>query len=206
MSKNTNTTKEVATKEKATVITITEDKANVIIERVQNNLQKMGKGYLLISADIFTLKETKAFQLRGYKNIYDCTAELFGMSRGMTSELINIFKRFFDAKTKKLLPQYDGVSYTKLVALKKLNDEDIEKVRGKLDLVECSNEEVAWEVEQLTDTEEKESKPKSTKKDSSTTLKCLFLTDKEMLRNDEYIDSIIELLEEHGSIAIKKEW
>lgn len=52
------------------------------------------KGYISIVGDVAKLKDSKAYETKGYKNIAELTAKEFGMSKGTTYNLLAIANRF----------------------------------------------------------------------------------------------------------------
>lgn len=78
-----------------------------------------------ISGALWEIKEKKLYMVDGYKNIYDYSAEMHGISRGTTSDAINTFARFRDPDTKQIDVKYADFAWRSLIMMKSLSDEDI---------------------------------------------------------------------------------
>ena len=78
-----------------------------------------------ISGALWEIKEKKLYMLDGYKNIYDYSSEVHGISRGTTSDAINTFARFRDPDTKQIDSKYADFAWRSLIMMKSLSDEEI---------------------------------------------------------------------------------
>lgn len=78
-----------------------------------------------ISGALWEIKEKKLYMVDGYKNIYDYSSEMHGISRGTTSDAINTFARFRDPDTKQIDSKYADFAWRSLIMMKSLSDEDI---------------------------------------------------------------------------------
>lgn len=78
-----------------------------------------------ISGALWEIKEKKLYMLDGYKNIYDYSSEVHGISRGTTSDAINTFARFRDPDTKQIDSKYSDFAWRSLIMMKSLSDEEI---------------------------------------------------------------------------------
>ena len=68
-----------------------------------------------ISGALWEIKEKKLYMVDGYKNIYDYSAEMHGISRGTTSDAINTFARFRDPDTKQIDSKYADFAWRSLM-------------------------------------------------------------------------------------------
>lgn len=82
------------TSEKKQVVAMSEETATKCVEAIDKQHAAIGKGYLAICGKVARLKAEKGYEVLGYKNIYDLTAERWQMSRGTTSQLCQIYDRF----------------------------------------------------------------------------------------------------------------
>ena len=78
-----------------------------------------------ISGALWEIKEKKLYMVDGYKNIYDYSSEVHGISRGTTSDAINTFARFRDPDTKQIDSKYADFAWRSLIMMKSLSDEEI---------------------------------------------------------------------------------
>ena len=78
-----------------------------------------------ISGALWEIKEKKLFMVDGYKNIYDYSSEVHGISRGTTSDAINTFARFRDPDTRQIDSKYADFAWRSLIMMKSLSDEEI---------------------------------------------------------------------------------
>lgn len=83
---------------KQEIAAMSQDKAQSVCDQISKANVAIGKSYISICGKVAILKDQKGYEALGYKNIYDLTNELFGMSRGTTSNLIQIYKRFGNGK------------------------------------------------------------------------------------------------------------
>lgn len=88
---------------------------DVAIEKIRGAINKASSAYISIVGTVAKLKDTKAYEVKGYKNIYDMTAELFEMSRGTTSNLVMINRRF--CENYKLLDEYKSLSMREMLRI-----------------------------------------------------------------------------------------
>lgn len=102
-------------------LALTEQQRTATIGRITKALSGIEKGYLTIVGDVAKLKDAKAYECTGSANIYDMTAELFGMSRGTTSNLLTMAKRF--CVNYKLSPEWEKYNFSQLREIMKLTDE-----------------------------------------------------------------------------------
>lgn len=109
------------------IITMKVDEFNIIINRIDENIKTVEKGYLGIAGDVLHLYNTKAYMLADYQNIYDMCNHLYGMSRGMVSNIINVAKRYFDSNYQ-LKEEWKDYSFSALVMMKDLTDADIKAI------------------------------------------------------------------------------
>lgn len=95
------------------------------ITRIEKEVSKISKGYINIAGDVAKLYDSKAYKEKGYKNIYDMCANLFGMARGTVSNLRNINERF--CIDYKINPLYNGYSMRALLTMieLKVTDEEV---------------------------------------------------------------------------------
>ena len=95
------------------------------ITRIEKEVSKISKGYINIAGDVAKLYDSKAYKEKGYKNIYDMCAGLFGMARGTVSNLRNINERFYIDY--KINPLYNGYSMRALLTMieLKVTDEEV---------------------------------------------------------------------------------
>lgn len=81
------------------LITISSAEKAKVIAKIQNSLKKIEGGYLTIAGDVAKLRDSLAWK-DGYKNLYDMTQQLFGMSRGTTHNLCSIYDNYGDGNYK----------------------------------------------------------------------------------------------------------
>lgn len=99
-----------------------------IIKRVSSNIKKIEGGYLAIVGDVAHLYALKAYEQQGYANIYDMCADLWGMSRGTTHNLLSIARRYC-AEDYTLTEAAQGKKVTEL--LKEIKEEKKPKIMDK---------------------------------------------------------------------------
>lgn len=86
------------------------------IESSQNHADGLAK---TIAGALSVIKAKKLYEIDSYKNIYEYAEMRHGISRGTTSDAINVFNRFQDPDNKgKLLPQYDMFAWRALIMMK----------------------------------------------------------------------------------------
>lgn len=112
------------TKSVPAMSTVQIDKA---IEKIHSAINKAQGAYLAIVGTVAQLKDTKSYEVKGYKNIYDMTSDLFGMSRGTTHNLIAINERF--CQDYKLLPEAKDMSMREM--LRTIAEEKAPKIEDK---------------------------------------------------------------------------
>lgn len=117
MSKNTNTTE----------VTIT-PAMNKVYQSCTNAIRNaQGKADGLartIAKSLTRLADTKAYEAGGYKNIYDYSAEEHGISRGTTSDAINVFRTFANESHEEIAEEWKPYAWSVLIMLKKYDEPD----------------------------------------------------------------------------------
>ena len=121
-------------------------------------LQAMGeithKGSIITGFYLLALKEKADLQELGFANIYDLAKDLFGLSRGVVSERINVAQRFRseDMSVYALDDKWKDYKYTALLNMRKMTNEEIEAAK-------ITPTTLALEIKEVAD--------KSTKKDET---------------------------------------
>lgn len=91
-----------------------EKKINQAIARIDKKIELIRRGYIEIVGDIAYLNETQAYLLNGHKSIYSFCSERFGISRGMTHNLLSIYARY--GENYKLTDEASELSVRQLLA------------------------------------------------------------------------------------------
>lgn len=135
--------------EKKQEIKVAETASMKVYDRCTNAIRNaQGKADGLaktIAKNLTEMAETKSYQLAGYKNIYEYASTEHYISRGTTSDAINVWKRFSDGKA--ILEQYASYSWSVLIRLKNFTDEQIAEIGVN---PEMTRTEVIAKIEQYT--------------------------------------------------------
>lgn len=89
------------------------------------------KGSIITGFYLLALKEKADLSELGFANIYDLAKELFGLSRGVVSERIQVAQRFRsdDMSVYALDDRWKDYKYTALLNMRKMTNEEIERAQ-----------------------------------------------------------------------------
>lgn len=103
------------------------DKLNeckVIIADCQERAEGLAQ---TIAGQLYIVSVKKLYEIEDYKTVHEWAMETFDIAKGTVSDSINTFERFGDGTTGNLLPQWAEYSFSTLMRMKGLTDEQIEK-------------------------------------------------------------------------------
>lgn len=100
-----------------------------LTERI-NSCQRNAEGIAkTIAGALYMVKQKELYKIDSFKNIYEYADMRHGISRGTTSDAINVFKRFCNPDNKtQLLPEWDAYAWRALIMIKNLDDDTIKRL------------------------------------------------------------------------------
>lgn len=102
------------------------DAAESAIRKAQRTAEGLAQ---TIAGQLYIINKFELHKARGYKGIGEYAGETFGISKATCSEAISVFERFGDKKTMhKIDKKYEMYSFSVLNKMKKLTDEEIERI------------------------------------------------------------------------------
>lgn len=79
-----------------------------------------------IAKDLWLIREKELYLIDDFKSITDYAVSVHGISKGTASDAINTYARFHDPDTKEIAARYSDYTFSTLMVMKKLTDEEIE--------------------------------------------------------------------------------
>lgn len=98
------------------------EEANAIIRDCQLRAEGLAEQ---IAGQLAIVAAKELYKLEDYKNVHAWAMEVHGIAKGTVSDSINTFKRFGDMETGRLKQQYSAYSFSTLMKMKGLSDEQI---------------------------------------------------------------------------------
>jgi hypothetical protein len=118
---------------------VTEIEKDQHYHALTNGIKRLIEGifdnYLEIGTKLNEINESNLYMINGYKTIEDYAQSEFNLSRTTTNNVMNIVKRFCD-EDGDLLEKYEDYSFSNLVELLPVKDEDIDKFSPSLTVKE----------------------------------------------------------------------
>ncbi len=106
-----------------------------LTDGIKNLIDGIFENYLEIGSKLNQVNESKLFEINSYKTIEEYALNEFNLSKTTTNNVINIVKRFCDEQGD-LLDKYKKYSFSNLVELLPVKDEDIDKFSPSLTVKE----------------------------------------------------------------------
>lgn len=108
---------------------------------IRNELKKIDGAFEKIAFNLHWFYVTEAFKAVNYKNIYDMAAKEFGISRGTTSNFINIVERFAERDENgkildRIAERYSGFGSSKLILMLGCDEEKLLSINPKMSVRE----------------------------------------------------------------------
>ena len=136
------------------------------------------KGSIVTGFYLLALKEKADLSELGFANIYDLAKELFGLSRGVVSERIQVAQRFRsdDMSVYALDDKWKDYKYTALLNMRKMTNEEIEQAQ-------ITSTTQALDIKALADKKKDEEKKPEEKKDEKKSEEKTSSSDSEQTEN-----------------------
>ena len=129
------------TKEIMTVVEMTEEQADKLVQTITNKYNKIDKGFLGIMGDIAKAYDNGIHTYYGYTSFYDMASDRWGIGKTSVKNMVAINRRF--GNNYKIGKDWQEYGTSKLLLIKDLDDDTIETLGITADL---SREEVADKV------------------------------------------------------------
>lgn len=129
----------------------TADKAmyNKLVKGIASELQKVEKSYLVMAFQVHHVYVQNLYQIDGYKNIYEWSADKFKLARGTTNNYINICEKFgtilADGTCKALKPAYAEFSSSQLILMLSMDDETRDLISSDMTIKQIKEKKKAAE-------------------------------------------------------------
>lgn len=103
------------------------------IDIIREELQNMKESFIRIGCYLKHIKENAMYLEDGYTNIYEFADDKLHISRTTTVRLINLCRQFSkESNPMELDQKYEGYTYSQLVLLSSMKEEQREKVNSKM--------------------------------------------------------------------------
>ncbi len=108
---------------------------------IKNELKKVDSAFERIAFNLYWFYENKAFEVVGYKNIYDMASKEFGIARGTTSNFINVVDRFAERDEngnviERISKNYKDFKSSQLIAMLGKSDEELKEIDAEMSVRE----------------------------------------------------------------------
>lgn len=108
------------------------------VKSINNALKNVTDGFLTIGKTLNDVETQKIYAFAGFENVYDFAKENFSLGETSVKNYISVFKRFGDPSTYsgRLKEKYKEYSFTQLVELIPMKDDEIKKVTPEFNIKE----------------------------------------------------------------------
>ena len=98
------------------------------LEAIESNVRHIKDKYIELGFHLREMRKWLYYVELGYSDFYECVEENFHLDKSAASRCIGVWEEFADQRTPLLLKQYEGYSYSQLVEMLPLKEDQRKKV------------------------------------------------------------------------------
>lgn len=102
------------------------------LEAIESNVRHIKDKYIELGFHLREMRKWLYYVELGYSDFYECVEENFHLDKSAASRCIGVWEEFADRRTPLLLKQYEGYSYSQLVEMLPLKEDQRKRVTADM--------------------------------------------------------------------------